>query len=156
MATAKTVAAPAEKPKLILGVKLLHTEARLPQYMSEGAACFDIESMDERRIVPGKSMMFTTGLAFNIPSQWALLVNSRSGMGSKGIRLANSTAVIDSDYTGELVIYLHNDSREDFWVYKHDRIAQGMLVPARSVLIQQVTELKETKRGAKGLGSTGA
>jgi dUTP pyrophosphatase len=140
-----------------LGVKLLTESARMPTYGSDGAACFDLYASDSIGVNPGRSKVVSTGVAFEIPADHVMLVFSRSGHGYKhGIRLANCVGVIDSDYRGEVVAKLHNDSSEGFHVTIGDRIAQAMLLPVSRFELVQVDELSKTERGAGGFGSTGA
>ncbi len=148
---------PAVKKDLILGVKLCHPAAKMPEYMTPGSACFDIRAVGHQvNIYPGKHAMIKTGLKFAIPPQWVLMTYSRSGHAVKNrISLSNSVGIIDSDYTGELFVSLRNDSTEMFPVYEGDRIAQGLLMPARMVTLAEVDEIKETLRGEGGAGSTG-
>jgi len=139
-----------------LKIKLLNEQAQVPAYQSKGAACFDICTTSNGFVLPKLSAVFNTGLAFEIPEGYALMVYSRSGHGFKNdIRLANSTGVIDSDYRGELKIKLANDGAHPFEVNAGDRIAQAMLIKAEQVNIMVVTELSETERGDCGFGSTG-
>jgi dUTP pyrophosphatase len=146
---------PIARPRL--GVFRLHDDAVVPQYQTPGAAAFDLHANDTISVADGRSNEVGTGLAFDIPQGWVLLIFSRSGHGFKhGVRLANCVGVIDSDYTGEVRVRLHNDSRTPFTVFKGDRIAQALLAPAPQVDLVEVVELKQTARGAKGLGSTGA
>ncbi len=100
---------------------------------------------------------FRTGLAFEVPHGHVLKVFSRSGHGFKyGVRLANGTGIIDSDYRGELMVCLKNDGPEPMVVHHGDRITQAMLVPIPQVELIEVQELSDTERGAGGFGSTGA
>jgi dUTP pyrophosphatase len=138
-------------------VKLLSNLAQLPVYATAGAACFDIVTVsDNVDVTPGSSAILKTDLAFEIPEGYVMLVYSRSGHGFKnGVRLANGTGVIDSDYRGELMIKLHNDSGRVFFVNRGDRIAQAMIVPVPQVMFDVATELSDTARGTGGFGSTG-
>lgn len=159
MATKRTDTRPDQDPiaRPRLGVFRLHDDAVVPQYQTPGAAAFDLHAIATISVAEGRSNEVGTGLAFDIPQGWVLLVFSRSGHGFKnGVRLANCVGVIDSDYTGEVRVRLHNDSRDPFIVKKGDRIAQAMLVQAPQVDIVEVETLKQTARGANGLGSTGA
>ena len=133
-----------------------------PTYGTAGAACFDIYSTEDRTIFEENSETFNTGLSFEIPDDYVMLVFSRSGHGFKqGIRLANCVGVIDADYRGELGIKLTNDNqldvgfKKDFVVRKGDRIAQAMLIPVQQVSFLVVDEISDTVRGAGGLGSSG-
>ena len=85
-----------------------------------------------------------------------MLVFSRSGHGFKNsITLVNCVGVIDSDYRGELMVKLRNDSALRFSFEPGDRIAQAMIVQLPSVQFVAVEELSDTQRGAGGFGSTG-
>jgi dUTP pyrophosphatase len=143
-----------------LAVKRLHHRAKLPVRATVGAACWDIHALHDRN---GDSLpvefvgacTFGTGLAFEVPPGYVLLVFSRSGHGFKNdVRLANCVGVIDSDYRGELMVRLTADN-EPFKVREGDRIAQAMLVELPAVELVEAETLSETERGAKGLGSTG-
>lgn len=150
--------------KMKLKVKKLHKNAILPTYGTAGAACFDLYAMNDGSDTYALPTVFAdtfvarTGLAFDIPKDYVMLVYSRSGHGFKeNIRLANCVGVIDSDYTGEVMVKLTRDSDCGGFVVNHgDRIAQAMLIPVNQVTFEEVEELKETERGSKGFGSTGA
>ena len=147
-----------------LNIKKLHPNAKMPTYGTDGAACFDLyaATVDGYEhtgsvIYGGKPVVVGTGLAFDIPEGWCLMVYSRSGMGFKyGIRLANGTGVIDYDYKGELMIKLVCD--EEDGMYRIDpgsRVAQAKLEPVERCTFTEVDTLPDTERGTRGLGSTG-
>lgn len=151
-----------------LKVKALHPGAIVPQYATDGAACFDLHARMEKpweegevsyaQVNPGTPTVIRTGLAFEIPDGYVMLIFSRSGHGFKNdIRLANCVGVIDSDYRGEVQVKLTNDNSDgNFLTVKHgDRIAQAMIVPVERVELVQVDELSSTERGEGGFGSTG-
>ena len=145
------------RAKMDVKVKVVDPTAYLPKYESEGAACFDFRAIEAGPVPVGNSAMFGTGLSFEIPDGHVMLIFSRSGHGFKnGIRLANCTGIIDSDYRGELKIKLHNDNIEPFFVNVGDRIAQGMIVPIPQINFVEVQKLSDSERGEKGFGSTGA
>jgi len=130
----------------------------LPEYGSNGAACFDLQAIltDDVELQPEQAHTFNTGLAFAIPDGHAMFVYSRSGHGFKyGVRLANCTGVIDSDYRGEVKIQLFNDGDDPLLVEHGDRIAQAFVMPIYPVWFTVVDELPPTKRGTGGFGSTG-
>lgn len=141
-----------------LRVKKIDSAAQLPQYHSAGAACFDLHALTPGHVAAGGAMTFQTGLAFEVPEGFVMMVYSRSGHGAKnGVRLANGTGVIDSDYRGEIVVTLANDHhRSSFEVSAGDRIAQALLVKVDQWHIEEAEELSATARGANGHGSTGA
>lgn len=141
-------------------IKRLHPSAIVPTYGTSGAACFDLYAIEVHQcghvVSDGVPITFRTGLAFEVPQGHVMLVYSRSGHGFKhGVRLSNCTGIIDSDYRGELMVKLHNDSDEPFMVNKGDRIAQAMIVPVNQVSFDVVDELSDTERGEGRFGSTG-
>lgn len=152
-----------------LAVKRLCAEAQLPVYASEGAARFDFKALGIECVSEhARTVVFTTGLAFEIPPGWEMVIVGRSGLGFKhNIRLANCEGVIDSDYRGEVKIALTADHDSGFDALKQLadlilnaapgelRIAQGKLQEAYRVRFNEVSELSETQRGAGGFGHTG-
>ena len=91
-----------------------HPDAIIPTYGTEGAACFDLYAVAcEKETFVHSSVIFRTGLSFEIPEGYAMLVFSRSGHGFKNdIRLANGVGIIDADYRGEVMVKLTNDNRD--------------------------------------------
>lgn len=139
---------------MLVKVKKVWHDARLPMYASKGAACFDLFA----HVFNEKLNAWGTGLSFEIPEGHVMLIYSRSGHGYKyGVRLANCVGVIDSDYRGEVSVKLVADSQEamNLNLQPGDRIAQGMIVPVDHVVFDVVAELSETDRGEGGFGSTG-
>lgn len=141
----------------ILKIVKVHPDAQIPTYGSKGAACFDLYSVESGNIgtlVTSKS--FRTGLKFQIPDGWVLLIFSRSGHGfNSDVRLANCVGVIDSDYKGEVMVKLTADRMQNFDVFKGDRIAQGMLVESFQVGFEVTESILSSDRGENGFGSTG-
>ena len=154
-------------------IKKLHPLAKVPAYAHGTDACFDLHAcmVDGmayigRHVEPGYPVTFGTGLAFEVPEGWAMLIFSRSGQGfNHNVRLANCVGVIDAGFRGEVMVKLTSDALESdpaitdkppYFVQPGDRIAQAMLVPVHRVAFEVVEELGESERGAAGLGSTGA
>lgn len=140
-----------------INVKQLIKEAIIPTYATEGAACFDIYSVESGSVPPNFHRSFRTGLAFEIPVGYVMKIYSRSGHGFKDdVRLANCVGIIDSDYRGELRVKLASDSNHNFFNVKAgDRIAQGEIVPVERITFNISENLTETQRGEGGFGSTG-
>ncbi len=154
-------------------VEKLTERARLPEYGSAGAACFDLFATDVaamRHIQNGnrselKSITVNTGLKFDIPDGYVMRVYSRSGQGFKNdIRLANCVGIIDSDYTGEVMVKLTSDNGvntlwgmiDDIKAGKNVAVAQAEICPVEYVSFAFGTVDKDTDRGANGFGSTDA
>jgi dUTP pyrophosphatase len=149
---------------VFIKIKKLHKDAVIPAYKTDGAGAFDIHSLGEGVLHPGDTYTFCTGLAFEIPPGFALMIYSRSGHGfGPEVKLVNGTGIIDSDYRGEVMIKLERfrnriSTSDDapFKVSVGDRIAQGIILPVPRVSFIETEELSETVRGTGGFGSTGA
>ena len=143
---------------MIIPIKKLRPNAVIPTSGSASAAGYDLYAcLDEPVIIPsGATVKVGTGLSIEVPDGYFGAVFARSGLASKnGIRPANCVGVCDSDYRGEYIVPLHNDSAEDYLVRPGDRIAQLIVIPFLSVQFSEVTELSETARGDSGFGSSG-
>lgn len=139
-------------------VKKLNPKAVLPTYGSENAAGADLYACADSEIViePGKTVLVHTGLAFEIPVGFGGFVYARSGLASKrGLAPANKVGVIDSDYRGELMVALYNQSGETQTVLPGERVAQLVIAPYITAEFEESESLGETERGAGGFGSTG-
>lgn len=138
-------------------VKRLSPMARLPEYASTGAACFDLCAIEKMALSPGDRGEVRTGLAIETPEGFVTLVYARSGNAAKyGVNLVNGVGVIDADYRGEIRVLLRNDGAQIFNVEPGQRIAQAMIVPVPSIRLVESDVLSDTDRGSGGFGSTGA
>lgn len=142
---------------IAIKIKRLHPDAGLPAVATDGAACFDLGAIDAGIVPAGGVATFRTGLSFEIPKGYAMMIYSRSGHGFKNdTRLANCVGVIDSDYRGEVMVKLTSDNRHyNLSIEPGNRIAQAMIIPVPVVTFEAVEDLSETARGEGGLGSTG-
>lgn len=119
-----------------------------------------IESISQKKYIdlpPHCTILLPTGLAVEPDNpEVALLIYPRSGTAvKKGLILANSVAVIDSDYRGEMKIPVRNTSNKSIRLFEFDRIAQLVTTPVLFPESVQVDELSDTERGSGGFGSTG-
>lgn len=141
---------------LALNVKRLRPDAQLPTYAHDNDACFDLTTTESGYLPPHQMGVFGTGLAFEVPVGYVLLIFSRSGMGFKqGVRLVNSVAVIDPGYHKEVMVGLRNDSTLTHTVTAGDRIAQAMLIPRPKVAVKEVPEFTGEGRASAGFGGSG-
>lgn len=136
-------------------IKKLNTNAKVPTRGSEEAAGYDLYSNSDVEIRPEGTIKVNTSIAMEIPKGYFGAIYARSGLATKeGLRPANCVGVIDSDYRGEIIVALHNDSNIVRVVEKGERIAQIVIMPYLSVEFEEVGNLDETKRGNGGFGST--
>lgn len=143
---------------MLANIKKLNPNATLPIQGSEWSAGWDLYAcIDEPiSINPHETKKIGTGLAFELPRYTFGGIFPRSGLATKkGLRPANTPGVCDSDYRGEYIVALHNDSETVQIVEPGDRIAQLIILPYVPVFFNEVEELNETERGAGGFGSTG-
>jgi dUTP pyrophosphatase len=63
--------------------------------------------------------------------------------------------VCDSDYRGEYIVALHNDTNETQTIEPQERIAQMILLPFVEMSFTEVEELSDTIRGTGGFGDSG-
>lgn len=146
---------------MIVNYKKLNDKATAPTRGSDRAAGLDLYAVVDngaraKRVTPGATEKFGTGIAVEIPDGYFGAVFARSGLATKqGVRPANCVGVIDSDYRGEVIVALYNDSVNDVTIRNGDRVAQLIIIPYPEVELSEVQELSATDRGAGGFGSTG-
>lgn len=141
-----------------VSVKKLRPEAKLPTYGSEFAAGADLYAcLDEAvTIQPQETRKIPTGIAMEIPMGYVGLVYGRSGLACKlNLAPANKVGVVDCDYRGELLVFLHNHGTVPQTVEPGERVAQIVLTPYLTADYFETDELSETVRGSGGFGSTG-
>ena len=139
-------------------VKKLRPGAHLPTYGTEFSAGADLYACLEEDVTigPGETRKIPTGLAMELPVGTAGLIYTRSSLGTKrGLAPANKVGVVDSDYRGEFMIFMHNHGAEPQTISHGDRIAQLLFLPILTADFTVVQELDETERGTGGFGSTG-
>lgn len=132
--------------------------ASVPTRGSEKAAGYDLYAALEApvSIAPHETVKIDTGLQFEIPDGYFAAIFARSGIASKeGLRPANCTGVCDSDYRGNYIVALHNDSGITRVVEPGERIAQMIVMPYLGVSFEEADTLSDTERGGGGFGSTG-
>ena len=141
-----------------INIKKLNNNAKIPTRGSAEAAGYDLYACIEKPItLPAHSTKkIGTGLAIEIPGGYFGAIFARSGLASKeGLRPANCVGCCDSDYRGEYIVALHNDTNEAKLIMSDERIAQLVVMPYLAVEFNEVDELPNTDRGDGGFGSTG-
>lgn len=134
------------------------SEIKNLEYQTSGAAGIDLPCLTDEDIVinPGKTERINTGVKVQIPEGFFGAVYPRSSTGvKKSLMLANTVGVIDSDYRGEIVIFLYNYGQEKQIIKNGDRLAQLIIQPYQRCDIEFVEELSQSVRGEDGFGSTG-
>lgn len=130
--------------------------ATVPSYGTEYSAGADLYAASECEIKAGETVMVHTQIAMEIPEGYAGFVFARSGLATKrGLAPANKVGVIDSDYRGEIMVSIYNQSGEKQIIAKGERIAQLVIMPYIAADFIETDALSETVRGEGGFGSTG-
>ncbi len=108
----------------------------LPAYATSGSAAIDLVCTEDVTIYPGGTKAIHTGLAIWIGGDVAALILPRSGLGTKGLvlantglALANTAGLIDKDYQGELIVQMWNRNESIGWesFYEDEEAKTGWL-----------------------------
>jgi len=138
-------------------VKRLVDSARLPSRAHGSDLCHDIYVVSDDcfiggsyELAPGERKVFRTGIKFRLPFGHSFILKDRSGNAvKKGLTVL--AGVIDSNYTGEILVCLLNTSKDRWEISEGDRIAQGYIQRNESFEPEEVDELiEETDRGSTG------
>lgn len=133
----------------------------LPVRKTKNAAGYDIEAAEDT-IVPAfkpgeKPTLVKTGLkAYCQPDEFYMLCNRSSNPGKRGLVMANSVGIIDSDYyenednDGHFMFAYYNFFDHDVEIKKGDCIGQAIFM---KYLIVDNDEATGVRKG--GFGSTG-
>ena len=139
-------------------IKKLNNLAKMPSRGSLDAAGYDLYAATSYNIEiqPHTTVKIGTGLSFELPQGTFAAIFPRSGIATKrGLRPANCVGVVDSDYRGEVIVALHNDTDEVQSIEPQERIAQMILLPFVEMSFNEVDELSDTVRGESGFGDSG-
>jgi dUTP pyrophosphatase len=112
-------------------------QINLPKRTTKNSAGYDIEAAEDC-VIPAfklgqKPTLVKTGLkAYMKSDEVLILANRSSNPGKKGLILANSIGVVDSDYygnkdnDGHIMFAFYNIKSEDIEIKKGERIGQGI------------------------------
>lgn len=109
---------------------------------------------------PGKRACIPLGFAINIPLNHTGDLRPRSGL-TKDYGIMVGYGTVDAGYTGEVKATVFNFGEESFVINPGDRIAQLVVLPLvqtsliEGAYLEEVDNLVELERGAKGHGSSG-
>ncbi len=152
-------------------IKILDKDMPFVEYSTKGSVGMDLRActfngnaIDSYVLEPGMQVSVGTGLVVDmstIGSTCGALLLPRSGLGTKhGLVLANTVGLIDTDYHGEIIAVMRNNSEVAFTINKYDRVAQLALLsftkPETLEVVENFDTATEfTERGSNGFGSTG-
>ncbi len=140
---------------MLVRVKKLDAEAKLPAYAHAGDAGMDFFANEKVTVNPGQIGRVPTGVAIEIPEGYVGLFWDKSGLSmTHGIKVLGG--VIDAGYRGELVLGVINLGAETYTFEKGHKVMQLLIQPVAQAELVEVNEIdSDTTRGAGGFGSTG-
>jgi dUTP pyrophosphatase len=147
-------------------MKIKITDKRITPEMlkpaTNGSGAIDLRASIEDSVLMRTNMVYTipTGIKVAIPEGYIGIIAPRSGVGSDGVRMANTVGYIDSDYRGEIFLKLiYGPATQHgcyFKVDPLDRLCQMTVVPHFNYAnIEFTNSLDMTDRGEGGYGHTG-
>jgi dUTP pyrophosphatase len=137
-----------------LQIKLLSPHATLPTRATEGAVGYDLYSATDIIILPNERELIPLDIAFTPPVGCFAQILSRSGLSIKH-RIDVTAGTIDPDYTGNVMVSLHNSGTAPYQICIGDCIAQMVLMSHKTPVLETTSILHSTEHGAQGFGSTG-
>jgi len=139
---------------MIIKVKKLREDAKLPTHGHPGDAGMDFYCVEDVIFPPGKQERVHTGVAIEIPEGYVGLIWDKSSI-SFNLGLKVMGGVIDSGYRGEIIMNLLNVSNKEVLMTKEHKIAQMVIQKFEHCDIVEVSEISQTVRGERREGSTG-
>lgn len=136
---------------LEIKIKKIHPDAIIPKYAKPGDAGMDVIAVSKKET--DKFIEYGTGLSFEIPENYVMLIFPRSSVTNKDLMLKNSVGMLDSDYRGELILRFNKFGGLNYEI--GERIGQIIIFPYPNIEFKEVDKLSETSRGNGGFGSTG-
>ena len=136
-------------------IKKIWEQIKLPVRATDGSAGYDFFLPFPFSLYPLKNITIPTGIRVEIDPGWFLMIVPRSSLGAKfGMRLVNTTGIIDSDYyhaknEGHILAGITVSS--NMCLGDGDRYMQGIFLPYG--ITKDDEPLKKTRIG--GFGSTG-
>lgn len=130
--------------------------AFMPKRATKNSAGYDFYSPTEVRILPHTMQMIWSDVKAKINENEVLITCVTSGMGKKGLIMANGIGVIDSDYygnennDGNIGFMLLNLSENEIIIKQGDKIGQGIIT--NFFAVNNEKEITEIRKG--GFGST--
>ena len=107
-------------------------------------------------LMPQSKVHLHTGIRMEIPKDYCGLLMNRSSLSNEeDLTICDNVGLIDSDYRGEITLWMYNNSDEIKFIPNHSRICQIVLVRHLTSPMEEVDTLSYTVRGSGGYGSTG-
>lgn len=132
------------------------TDIKLPVRATKNSVGYDFYSPIDTVIAPNETKLIFTNVKARFNENEGLILAVTSGMGKRGVILANGIGIIECDYygnesnDGNLGFMLHNISENEYVVKAGDKIGQGFFF--NFLTVDNETEITTVRKG--GFGST--
>jgi deoxyuridine 5'-triphosphate nucleotidohydrolase len=130
-------------------------EAKIPSKVRGSDIGYDLTIVKEVKKLNSKTTMYDTGISLIIPVGYYVSIHPRSSLSKSGYILANSEGIIDTAYTGHLLVVLTKvvDDMPDLTLPFVG--VQMVLKKAYYPQLVEVNENAHTTRASGSFGSTG-
>ncbi|MGN0022509.1 MAG: dUTP diphosphatase [Elusimicrobiaceae bacterium] len=139
---------------MIIKVKKLHPEAKLPCRAHATDSGADLFALEQTEIPPHSSAKVRTGIAVELHEDTSGCIWGKSSVESKGVKVM--AGLVDAPYRGEILVCMFNLTDKPFIFEKGQKIAQLVVLPTLYPSFEEAEVLSETARGEGGFGSTGS
>lgn len=138
----------------VSGMKVMYDDFAFPiQHAHEDDAGYDL-CIPVDAVLPARgSLIIDTGVHVAIPKGYVGMLKSKSGLNVK--HSIRGEGVIDSGYTGSIVVKLYNDGYQDYTFARGNKVIQLVIQKVATPEIVVVDSFEDTERGDNGFGSTG-
>ena len=135
---------------------MLDKNAFIPIRAHADDAGYDLKTRDRVEVPAHGYAIVDTGVHMQIPSKYVGFLKSKSGLNV--VHSLTGEGVIDSGYTGSIVVKIYNHGDNTYVFNEGDKIIQIVLLPIFTPLLQLVDSFEDNEsggRGNNGFGSTG-
>lgn len=135
-------------------IRKVHPDAVIPFRAHATDAGMDVTAISME--ITEDYVEYDTGLQFQLPEGYAMLIFPRSSNSKKDLLLCNSVGILDAGYTGNLKLRfkLITEGYTEKIYNPGDKVGQIMIIPYPEINFIETEIFNETERGNGGFGST--
>ena len=135
-------------------IRKVHPDAIIPFRAHATDAGMDVTAISME--MTEDYVEYDTGLQFQLPEGYAMLIFPRSSNSKKDLLLCNSVGILDAGYTGNLKLRfkLTTEGYTEKIYNPGDKVGQIMIIPYPEINFIETEVFNETERGDGGFGST--
>ena len=135
-------------------IRKIHPDAVIPFRAHATDAGMDVTAISME--MTEDYVEYDTGLQFQLPEGYAMLIFPRSSNSKKDLLLCNSVGILDAGYTGNLKLRfkLTTEGYTEKIYNPGDKVGQIMIIPYPEINFIETEVFNETERGDGGFGST--